>query len=172
MPKIVENVKERILLETRKQIEEFGYSKVNIRGIAAACNIGVGTIYNYFESKDVIIANFMLSDWFLCIQKIKDKIAGGENSIEMAYVYFSELTASHSYLFSDDIAYKNYKVNSNKWHIMLRNQIADLINSKDKFLNLFISEAIITWSIEGKKYEELKPFFESLINKYEECNYE
>ena len=111
MPKIVENVKERILLETRKQIEEFGYSKVNIRGIAAACNIGVGTIYNYFESKDVIIANFMLSDWFLCIQKIKDKIAGGENSIEMAYVYFSEFTASHSYLFSDDIAYKNYKVN-------------------------------------------------------------
>ena len=60
MPKIVENVKERIILETRKQIKEVGYSKVTIRSIAKACGIGVGTIYNYFESKDVIIANFMV----------------------------------------------------------------------------------------------------------------
>lgn len=164
MPKIVENVKERILLETKRQLKELGYSKVNIRGIAAACNIGVGTIYNYFESKDVIIANFMLLDWFLCIKEIKAKIACGQNPIKVAFEYFKEFTSNHSYLFSDEIAYKNYKVNSNKWHIMLRNQIADVIDSEDEFINLFIAEAIITWSIEGKCYEDLAPIFE-LLNK-------
>ena len=59
MPKIVENVRQRILLEAKKQLEETGYGNMTIRSIASGCGIGVGTIYNYFSSKDVIVASFI-----------------------------------------------------------------------------------------------------------------
>jgi len=164
MPKIVENVKERIILETKKQIEEMGYSKVTIRSIAKACGIGVGTIYNYFESKDVIIANFMLDDWILCVNEIKEKISSGSDSIKSCYLGLEEYIKHHQYLFSNSDAYKNYKTISSKWHLMLRNQIAEILDLSDAFLSEFIAEAIITWAVQGKNYDELKPIFERLIN--------
>lgn len=163
MPKIVENVKERIILETRKQIKEVGYSKVTIRSIAKACGIGVGTIYNYFESKDVIIANFMVDDWILCVNEIKEKISSGSDSIKSCYSGLEEYIKHHQYLFSNSDAYKNYKNISSKWHLMLRNQIAEFINL-DSFLSEFIAESIITWCVQGRNYAELEPIFERLIN--------
>ena len=165
MPKIVENVKERIILETRKQIEEMGYSKVTIRSIASNIGIGAGTIYNYFESKDVIIANFMASDWLSCVNEIKEKISSGTDSIKSCYLALEEYMQNHSFLFSDNDAYASYRISSSKWHLMLRNQIAEILDLSDSFLNEFIAEAIITWCIEKKKYNELEPIFERLIKE-------
>ena len=63
MPKIIPNIREQLLNEAKKQIAEQGYSKTTIRSVANACNLGVGTVYNYFESKDMLIASFMAEDW-------------------------------------------------------------------------------------------------------------
>ena len=49
MPKIIDNVRKKLLDEARKQILEKGYSAVTVRSVASACNIGVGTVYNYFS---------------------------------------------------------------------------------------------------------------------------
>ena len=43
--------KEEILHTTRELIMEQGWSEVNIRSVAAACGVSVGSIYNYFSSK-------------------------------------------------------------------------------------------------------------------------
>ena len=50
MPKIIENLKDRLIAEAEKQIEESGYGAVTIRSVAKACGVGVGTVYNYFSS--------------------------------------------------------------------------------------------------------------------------
>ena len=71
MPKIIENVREQLLCEAKRQIEKNGYAKTTVRSVALSCGIGVGTVYNYFKSKDMLIASFMAEDWLSCLEKMK-----------------------------------------------------------------------------------------------------
>ena len=57
MPKIIENVREQLLAEAKKQVFEHGYADTTIRSVARACGLGVGTVYNYFSSKEMLIAD-------------------------------------------------------------------------------------------------------------------
>ena len=41
--------KEDILKTSRKLIQQQGWSAINIRSVAAACGVSVGSIYNYFD---------------------------------------------------------------------------------------------------------------------------
>ena len=70
MPKIIKNLERILLEEARNQIEASGYSAVTIRSVAAACGVGVGTVYNYYASKDELLAAYMLEDWNACITAI------------------------------------------------------------------------------------------------------
>ena len=63
MPKIIENLPQRLLEEARKQCEELGYSAMTIRSVAKGCGVGVGTVYNYYPSKDALIAEVVRTDW-------------------------------------------------------------------------------------------------------------
>ena len=73
MPKIIENVREQLLSEAKKQIAEYGYSKTTIRSVAKACGLGTGTVYNYFPSKDMLIASVMAEDWMLCLKQLEER---------------------------------------------------------------------------------------------------
>ena len=63
MPKIIENARDEIIAEAKRQLFENGYAKTTIRSVAGAIGIGMGTIYNYFSSKDMLISSFILEDW-------------------------------------------------------------------------------------------------------------
>lgn len=41
--------KEKILQVSRALIQAQGWSAINIRSVARACGVSVGSIYNYFE---------------------------------------------------------------------------------------------------------------------------
>ena len=70
MPKIIEGAKESILHCTRKHLSETGYTSLSLRLIAKECHLGVGTIYNYFSSKEDLVAQVMLEDWFKCLAEM------------------------------------------------------------------------------------------------------
>ena len=70
MPKIIEDLRERLLQEAQKQITTSGYSAMTIRSVARSCQVAVGTVYNYFPSKDELIASVMLGRWNECMQSI------------------------------------------------------------------------------------------------------
>ena len=54
MPKIIENIREKLLIEAKKQVMENGYSSMTIRSVATACGVGTGTVYNYFPSQSLV----------------------------------------------------------------------------------------------------------------------
>ena len=56
--------KEEILKTSRKLIREQGCAAVNIRSVAAACGVSIGSIYNYFDSKAALVGAAVESIWF------------------------------------------------------------------------------------------------------------
>lgn len=55
--------KEQILEASRELIRREGWSAVNIRSVAAACGVSVGSIYNYFGSKAELVGETVESIW-------------------------------------------------------------------------------------------------------------
>jgi AcrR family transcriptional regulator len=70
MPKNLQNVREDILGVTRAMIAESGYADLNIRNIAVKCGIGTGTFYNYFSSKQEVVAAIVMHEWELTLRKM------------------------------------------------------------------------------------------------------
>lgn len=56
-----------ILACAKEIIYEEGISAINMRKIATRCNIGVGTIYNYYPNKMDIIVGVVMDFWKNCI---------------------------------------------------------------------------------------------------------
>jgi AcrR family transcriptional regulator len=63
MPKILENVKETLLIEGNTLLQANGYTNLNIRDVAKNSGIAVGTFYNYFSNKDELVREIILNHW-------------------------------------------------------------------------------------------------------------
>lgn len=86
MNKIVTS-KEEILQTSRKLIQQHGWSAVSIRSVAAACDVSVGSIYNYFDSKTDLVGATIESVWQEIFHKPEDKtiFQNAESSIKWIY---------------------------------------------------------------------------------------
>ena len=166
MPKIIENIREKLLEEAKRQVMENGYSSMTIRSVATACGVGTGTVYNYFPSKDMLVANFMLEDWMICIQSITQGMTEAEDAKTALQCMYQELlTYKHKYikLFSDENAEASYTASSMQRHDLLRAQLAAPLktwtsrqdNTDAEFLAEFIAENMLTWTMAGKEFEQI-----------------
>nr|WP_125115025.1 TetR/AcrR family transcriptional regulator [Agathobaculum sp. Marseille-P7918] len=55
--------RDEILKVCRDMIQKDGWTSVNIRALANACDISVGSVYNYFNSKADLTASMIESVW-------------------------------------------------------------------------------------------------------------
>lgn len=79
MPKVIEGVREKILETAKQLLFSGGYQSLSMRGVAKACGIATGTIYNYFENKDVLIASVMVQDWQIALVQMQEAVAGADS---------------------------------------------------------------------------------------------
>ena len=169
MPKIIENVREQLLAEAKRQISENGYANTTIRSVASKCRLGVGTVYNYFKSKDMLIASFMLDDWQECLSKMKQQsITDAERFFRFIYTALLEFAEKHTALFRDSDAAKVFAVAFTERHKLLRDQLAEIIlpicnGSNKEFLAEFISESFLTWTMASKPFEQIYSVIELLL---------
>lgn len=63
MSRIIENPKELILNKAKGILYKDGYKKLSMRNVAKACGIGLGTIYNYYPTKDELVIEMMTDYW-------------------------------------------------------------------------------------------------------------
>lgn len=75
MPKIIAELRENILLQARSLLLDGDSEAFTIRAVASACHIAVGTVYNYFSSKEVLMASVMLQDWQSALNAMKTQSA-------------------------------------------------------------------------------------------------
>ncbi len=75
MPKIIEDVENRILSAARQRLLGGDLSSFSARGIAEDCGIAVGTIYNYYRDMESLMGAVMAQDWQGELQKAGKEIA-------------------------------------------------------------------------------------------------
>lgn len=158
MPKIIENLREELLAEAKKQIAERGYKNTTIRSVAAECGIAVGTVYNYFKSKDMLIASFILVDWLECVRSIASRPKEDRREY-LAFIHLSLCKFQEKYrtLFTDEDAMVAFSSAFNERHGQLRAQLADLIMpiADERFTAEFVAEAMLTWTTGGRTFDEI-----------------
>ena len=172
MPKIIDNLKEQIQKEALRQILSEGYSKTTIRSVAKGCNIAVGTMYNYFSSKDELISSFMLDDWRLCVKKMTtidtDDV---ENYLRQLQGALNEFVRKYENLFLDQDAQRVFASVLVQRQVQFRKRLAEIVvivlenvDYEDKeFLSEHIAESIIRWTMADIPFDKQYSIIKKLI---------
>lgn len=166
MPKIIDNVSLKLTQEARRQVMELGYDAVTIRSVAKNCGIGVGTVYNYFPSKDALIAGFLIEDWMVGLHRIQQISAQAQNArpvLETVYRELQAFRAQYADLFRSAAA--TIPAPPRQYHIILREQIsaALLPHCPDPFTADFIAESLLTWTVSGTPERQLIEILEKVL---------
>jgi AcrR family transcriptional regulator len=168
MPKIIENLKERLIAETKRQLEASGYSAVTIRSVAKACGVGVGTVYNYFPCKEALIATHLLEDWNMCVHTITQAAQCETDPRPVVKCIYEQLVCfahRHQVIFRDETAAAGFAGSFSQYHGRLRCQLADPVRKfcDSDFTALFVAESLLTWAMAGKSFEEIYNILKKLF---------
>jgi len=160
MPKIIEKLEHRLIEEAKKQIEESGYGTMTIRSVAKACGVGVGTVYNYFSSKEDLVATHLLEDWKLCTTAINAVSTYSDHPPPVARCIYDQLVSfaeRHQAIFRDESAAASFAGSLGKYHGMLRAQLAQPLQKycASDFAAAFLAEALLTWTMAGKPFDDI-----------------
>lgn len=174
MPKLIENIRAQLLAEAQKQVAERGYAKTTIRSVADACGIAAGTVYNYFPSKEMLVASFMAEAWERCISEIRIREGAAPKScLREIYAVLLDFSAHYGALFADEEAEKAFVAVFPAQHRMLRDQLALLVSpacsgprgGDAAFAPRFVAEALLTWAVEGIPFEALWPYLAPAVSE-------
>lgn len=173
MPKIRKQLREDIMQEAQKQLLSNGYAATTIRSVAEACQIGVGTVYNYFPSKDALIAAFMLEDWRAEFEPFyEEETLDAKQRVREIYEALQQYVQKYGALFLDRDARKVFAIVSWDKHLLLRKDLAatllplcqrSALDNKT-FLAEFLAESLLTWGIEGKAFEDVFAIIQPLLS--------
>ena len=82
MPKAIEDLHNTLLREARPILLEHGYEQLTIRNVARICDVAVGTVYRYFDSKDALVSEIMHGDWDPALERMRSAVETVETPIE------------------------------------------------------------------------------------------
>lgn len=70
MPKIIKDIKPKIINAAKELFEVESYENIDMRTIAKNSNIAVGTLYNHFPNKEALFLNILELSWKDTIEKL------------------------------------------------------------------------------------------------------
>ena len=174
MPKIIPDIEQKLLAETKKQVSEKGYAGTTIRSVAEKCGLGTGTVYNYFKSKNVLIEAFVVNDWNKCLEDMSKGIqitSDSREGLECVYNCLKEFSNTNHRLFNDSEAAKVFMGTFALKHQTFRHQLGKIIfplcqNSRaenKEYLADCIADAILKLTVSGDSFEDIYSVLKLLL---------
>lgn len=131
MPKIIMHLNEQIIMQAEKLLEQEGPEKISIRGVAKACGIAVGTIYNYYPTKDALIADLVLhrlsrskDEMYRSLDDATDILSG----IDIIYDGIGQFIEKSQNIWRATAVSKQFSVSYPQHHKRLSKELASLIS--------------------------------------------
>ncbi len=130
MPKIIKGIEEKLLLAAKDILWQEGYDKLSMRRVATECGIAVGTIYNYYPNKEVMLAGIMIEDWQLCLKNADLRMVQAEafeDGLVAIYESLEKFIAKYRTIWMQSATKGSVLPEQSKYHPLLRSQIEQLI---------------------------------------------
>ncbi|MBS7262020.1 MAG: TetR/AcrR family transcriptional regulator [Eubacteriales bacterium] len=173
MPKIIENLQAEILLQAKDLLFTEGYTAMTMRAVAARCHVAIGTLYNYYPSKDMLIGNVVLGDWKATVWKIRAGITGTEDlssGLAMIYGYILAFNDLYRELFRA-CASVGVGADFENRHVLLRRQVEELLGQLFQQFNHISSpmavraaaQLFLTGSAERWEFASMRDVIEKII---------
>ncbi|MBP5153839.1 MAG: TetR/AcrR family transcriptional regulator [Lachnospiraceae bacterium] len=175
MPKIIENIRENALAEARKELLADGYRGMTLRRVAGALGIALGTVYNYFPSKEYLAAGVMLEDWQELSRGFEARSEGMDVRSKLAALFEMVRTFTERYSLSW-AQYEDHKTAESmrvRYHDVLVKQFAGYLTQAfqaentqtEPWLAPFLAELLLRFGSDGhSRYEDLKEAVEKLLS--------
>lgn len=91
MPKKIAELREKMIAYARQALLQEGTSALTVRSTASACGVAVGTVYNYFPSKEGLIEAVILADWEVMLAGLRKQLKPIEDALEGLRIICDEL---------------------------------------------------------------------------------
>ncbi len=176
MPKRIDDLQASLLAAAKTALLERGYRSLTIRGVANSCGVAVGTVYNYFPSKDVLAARVMLEDWEKALEDMRRECGAAQTAKEGLRAMFGAIRG-FSALYRGAWRESGVRTRGNErydaYRGKLRGQIAEIAGTLlarfgltgDAYLPAFTAEMLLTLAAdEGFDFNRLDQIIQKLYS--------
>lgn len=175
MPKRITALREKLLTYARQALLQEGGPELTIRSVASACGVAVGTVYNYFPSKESLIEAVILSDWEVMMERLRGELTQDCDALESLRIICDELQA-FAVTYYDVLSIPPTRLNANdsfrERHGIFVKQLCDLIQPITlrcgcmfhPVVPEFLAEALLVLAVDSEKhFETVRPIFQKLL---------
>jgi AcrR family transcriptional regulator len=92
LARIIENPQQLILSKAKEILYNEGYMNLTMRNVSKACNIALGTIYNYYPTKKDLVIEMMTEYWHGYINKTQDIVNSDNTFYDKLKIIFDDLS--------------------------------------------------------------------------------
>ena len=159
------NTKEKILEVAFVLFLNKGYDSVSISNIKKEANVGSGTIYNYFKSKedlyDEVLNKYLINLFYIFIENIKNFNGNTKEKLIFFNMEFLTSEESDKYLRLKHVDYKFKEIDYRKMHFLYIAGLQHHKSIKDKTekfatdINKLLNEIIIQGKLNNEIREDL-----------------
>jgi len=92
LARVIENPQQLILNKAKEILYNEGYIKLTMRNVSKACDIALGTIYNYYPTKKDLVIEMMTEYWHEYINKTQVIVNSDYTFYDKLKIIFEDLS--------------------------------------------------------------------------------
>ncbi len=145
MPKLIKNAKENIIREAKILLLAEGVSGLNMRTVATKVGVAAGTLYNYFPSKEHLIASIMLEDWITALAELKPLLEEAKSATDGCEIIFNMIQGfsdQHRATWQSHHNQAEYFALRKKYHKTLIDQLCEYIRPLGERFGFLFDETV------------------------------